>query len=143
MNKEQVISDAKASFASGQDQVLTEVLGSVYDQALAEGGGTVSGPSEEEIQGRIDAAVSEALAADEIVDQAKIDELNAMISGLHAEMAAKQVEHDALVLKEGVEAAQLESIKASKAQLQGVVDYFASLLAPAPVEPAPEVPVQE
>lgn len=149
MSKEQLLADAKAELSAKRDSVESEVLAALIDKAQAEVVPADGGPSEAEIQARIDAgkaeqkalddqALVDALAADEVLDQAKIDELNGLISALQTEMAAKQVEHDALALKEGVEASQLAAIKSSQAQIQAVADYLGSLLVPAPVPVEPQ-----
>jgi vacuolar-type H+-ATPase subunit I/STV1 len=141
MGKSEVVSEQKAKILADQDLALQVGLEATYDAGVSEGVASVptegGGPSEEEIQARIDAAVSQALASDEVSDQAHLDELGAMITGLQEQISTLQSEHDALVLKEGAEAQALEQLKASKAQLQAVVEFLSSLMTQP--EPQPEV----
>lgn len=143
VSKEQIVIDAKAALAAGQDQLMTEVMGQVYDLAQSEVVTGPGGPTEEEIQARIDLAVSEALAADAVLDQVQIDELTGMIAGLQGQMAELQAQYDALVIKEGESSAAVEKLKTAKDQLQSVVDYLSGLFAPPPPPPVEEPPVEE
>lgn len=142
MSKEQIVSDAKLMFVQGQDQLLSDVLGFVHDKALEENPpGTGGGPSEEEIQARIAAAVADALAQDEVVDQVKIDELNGMIAALQAGQSQLQAQYEELLGKEQVEAARLEDLKKSQEELERIAAFLKALLSPPAPEPQPEPPV--
>lgn len=104
MAKEDVVQAALTAIQEGQLAILTEQLGSVYDQGLASapvGGGD---PSKIFSQEELDQKIAEALAADDVLDQealskaqaeaqVKIDELTVALADMTAKFGA---EHEAV-----------------------------------------------
>ena len=134
MSKEQVIADAKASFALAEDQIL----GQVFDQAQAEvpvGGG---GFTQADIDNAVAAAVApiqaqlDAQLAKDIEDEANIQ------AGKDA-LAALQAQFDLLASKEALEAGTLADLQLAKDKLQKVLSDLMSIGQPEPTpEPQPE-----
>lgn len=133
MSKDQIVSDAKASLVSGQDLVLSQVLGSVYDLAAQEqkaSDGTLS-------QGDLDAAVAAAVAPlnQQISDLSAKDAADLqLLSDAQAKLADLSAKFDVLVAKEGIEAGIVAEFQASLAGMQKVVADLIGLQ-PAPVPP--------
>lgn len=130
MSKEQIVSDAKMSFVTGQDKILNDVMGSVYDQAAIEqkaADGTLS-------QSDLDAAVAAAVgplndqivaltAQDEADKQAAVD---AKAMG-DAAVAAIQAQFDELKASKDVEDGVIANLNASMASIQGALDALHAL----------------
>lgn len=130
MSKEQIVSDAKMSFVTGQDKILNDVMGSVYDQAAIEqkaADGTLS-------QSDLDAAVAAAVAPlnDQIVALTAQDELDkqaavdAKAMG-DAAVAAIQAQFDELKASKDVEDGVIANLNASMASIQGALDALHAL----------------
>lgn len=116
MSKEQLIADAKVALSAAQDGVL----GDLVDKAQAEVPPADNGPSEADIQARIDAALAAQAAADA---QALAD---AKAQG-DAAIAVIQAQLDALSLKEGQEASVIAGLQSSIVSIQGALDALHAL----------------
>lgn len=125
MAKEDVVAAGVKAIQDGEVQVLTDTLGSVFDQGLASapvGGGD---PTKIFSQEELDQKVAEVLAADELLDQ----------EALAAAQAAAQVQIDALSValqemtdKYGAEHEALQGFKDKITDLQTALDLLKSLI---------------
>lgn len=137
MSKEQIVAEAKASFITGQDTVLTQVLSDVADKSAMEqkaSDGTLS-------QGDLDTAVAAA-----------VEPLNQQISDLTAKDAADiaagqqaladlQAKFDQMSSDKKVEDGVIAGLQSAKDQLAAVLASLSAIGAPQP-DPAPEAPAQ-
>lgn len=134
--KEDVVAAGIAAIQAGEVQVYTDALGGAYDGGFVDGKAsnpvTDVGPSEEQIQARINEAVSAAQA----VDAQALADAQALKDAAYADLQKK---FDDLSLKEGQESGVIAGLQGS---LQAIKDAEASLqsLFPAPV-PAPADPI--
>lgn len=116
MSKEQLIADAKIALSAAQDGVL----GDLVDKAQAEVPPVDGGPSEADIQARIDAALAEQVALDaQALAEAKAQG--------DAALASLQSQLDVLALKEGQEASVIAGLQASIVSIQGALDALHAL----------------
>jgi len=128
MSKDQIVSDAKSAFISGQDQILGQVLSDVYDKAASEqkaSDGTLT-------QADLDAAVKAATDPlnQQISDlQAKDDSDIAALKDAQDKLAALQTSFDVLSSKEAGEAIQVSQFQGMKDQLIAAQSSLAALLA--------------
>jgi hypothetical protein len=126
MSKEQIVADAISAIQAGQLQVMSDQLGQVYDKAQSEAQPSQPGPSDEEIQKRID----DAVAAKQVEDDQKLAEQKALDdqaladakSAADAAMADLQKKFDDLAGKEMGEKSLIDG-------LQGSIDALKDVLA--------------
>lgn len=140
MSKDQIVSDAKSSLIAGQDAVLSQVIGDVYDKAVAEVPPAPGGFTQADIDSAVSAATAPlteqitALTSDDEADKAKIAEEAAQIDTLNStvedlgkqisDLTAKLEKDDKIVL----------GFKNSLSKLQAVVAALQE------IQPDPEVP---
>ena len=116
MSKEQIISDAKAAFVAGQDQALSDVLGSVYDQAVAS-----VPPADADEQAKIDAAVAAAVEPLNSKIAQDAADLSKAVSDGQAAVAVVQASLDSMTAKELGEEQVVQGLKDAVAAFQAVL----------------------
>lgn len=161
MSKEQIIADGLAAVNAGLQQVIADQLGSAIDKALAEapvGGDPSKIFSQEELDQKIadalvlakqdlDKQLADALAADEIIDQEKLEEAH---QAAQTEIDAVKAALADVTAKLSVEHEAVQGFKDKVGGLQAALDILKGLISPAPAptpepepEPTPEpVPVE-
>lgn len=117
MNKEEAIAQFDADIAAAKSNLYQAGADSVPQSP--------GGPSEEEIQGRIDEAVKSALDADSVLDAEEIAKLQAEAQ---SKLDALMAEFSSLQAKEQLEAQAVQGLQGSVASLQSVLDALKALL---------------
>jgi hypothetical protein len=131
MSKEQVLADAKVAFAQKQDEVLSQVLGDVFDKAQAEVPPSQGGFS----QADIDKAVADAVAALQAKDDADVKALADAHAEADAAIADLKGQLDAAVKSKQAEDSVVQGLQAKADEIQKLIDALRGLVMPAPAQP--------